>query len=141
MKEVILNAAIGHLKKSPVLQAAVSVVDAWMDRINDTFQCESIPLNKIVENFSDSVDGIICHYRDSESLVFLGGELSAFIKEGDQNSFFLLLQLYFNNSNGSYVLKESLKEMSRNILTNESLDELLQKSTIKFEVTPPETGR
>jgi hypothetical protein len=136
IKEKLLNTAIDHLKKSPVLQEVRNAADSLLDHLNDTFKHDPISLADLVTKFSDSTDQLIIETEQNENLEFIGGELTARLQPQKEQKLSLILKLYFKNQKGSFVLKESEKQISQNVLTSESLEELnIQEQT--FEVDDP----
>ncbi len=136
MIENILNPVIDHLKKSPVLQTAISSAESLMDQLNSTFKHDPVPLDVLVGKLSCSTDNLIVASEHAENIKFVGGELTAYLPPADITKFALKLKLYFKNLNEEFILKESEKKLDRDILTSESLREL-EENEQTFEVNEP----
>lgn len=137
MKEKILNAAIDHLKKSPVLQEVKVAADSLMDQLNKTFKHDPVSLDVLVSGLSDSTDQLIIDTERSDNLVFIGGELSACSAPQRPDTLSLKLKLYFNNPQDKILLKESEKQLDSSVLTSQALKDLNEKGIVTFEVDKP----
>ena len=96
--ENLANMSINHLKQSPVLQKTASLADAAMEEINKKLHIDVISLNKLAAGLSADTDKLILETQQNESLLFVGGELTASIQATQTENFTLCLQLYFQNS-------------------------------------------
>lgn len=131
------NAFIDHLKKSPVLNKTVGLVDGVIEEVNKNFKHEPISLDQLVARLSDDTDKEILQIQQQEALNFVGGELIVSSKASQDHYFSIDLKLYFKNSFGKIILKEKHKELELFILENSSKNDLLQKTVIKYEVDEP----
>lgn len=136
MKEKALNAAIDHLKKSPVLQEIRVAADSLMEQLNATFKREPVGLETLVEKLSNSTDRLILHTINAEKIDFLGGELTASLPP-HTDKLSLKLKLYFRSVAGKTLLKENEKQLDSSVLTADSFNELREKGSIAFVVDAP----
>lgn len=137
MKEQILNAAINHLKKSPVLKGAVKAANEYMDKLNQDFVREAMELDQLLAELSPATDDLIIGFERDEGLNFIGGELAVGLLPQQVEDFAIQLKLYFKNKQEKVILKETNKILSLNLLTDKSTAELNFKGHMEFEVNAP----
>ena len=137
MKELFLNSAINHLKNSPVLQSAVAIADDYMNKLNTSFSRDPIDLQQLLEKLSPATDDLIVGFERDEGLTFIGGELAVFLPVQKTEDFSVQLKLYFNNKQEKIILKEVNKNLSLKVLTKKSVDELVSKNRLEYQVDAP----
>lgn len=131
------NALIDHLKKSPILNKTVELVDKAIDGINKNLHLEPIGLDELTSYLSNDTDKEILEIQQQENLRFIGGELLVSAKS-QQNDFFSLdLNLYFQSQLDKIILKEKHKELRISILNELSKNDLIQQGIIKYEINEP----
>lgn len=137
MKEQILNAAINHLKKSPILKGAVKVADDYMGKLNKDLTRETIEISQLLAKLSPATDDLIIGFERDEGLNFIGGELTVGLLPQQLEDFAIQLKLYFKNKQEKVILKEVNKILELNLLTANSVAELNLKGRMEFEVNAP----
>ena len=135
--EIAMNAVIDHLKKSPVLNKTIELLDSTIDEINKKFKHDPISLDELTSRLSDDTDKEILQIQQQENLCFIGGELLVSKTAQLAGCFSLDLKLYFQNQMEKIILKEKHKELQISILNEASQNDLLQQSIIKYEINEP----
>lgn len=141
MKDLILNTAINHLKKSPLLQGAVSIANNYMDKLNENFVHEAVELDQLLAKLSPATDDLIIGFERNDGLTFIGGDLTVTLAHQETENFSIQLKLYLKDKKDKVILKEINKFLELKLLTTKSINELKSKNQIEFEVNAPDTSK
>ncbi len=131
------SSSLLDLAKSPVLNAALAQLDAFLDTINKYHKIDPVSLESLISRFDEDTDRVIREISASEGITFVGGHVIANALTEDSEMFLIQLKLYFATPDGKYVLKDSLRRIPYLLLDDLSRDEIRRKEEIKFEVTDP----
>ena len=135
--EGVINTAIDHFKKSPVLQKTVGLADGILDELNKSFHHEPTSLDALTTKLSADADRLILENQRQSGLSFVGGELVVSSQAKKHNHFSLTLKLYFQDTQQKVILKETYKELGLSVINESSQKELNMKQEITYEVNPP----
>lgn len=124
----------------PIIKEAAVLIENFFDDVADFLQKEPLSIDKIAEKMSKSTDRIILNATQKENLSFLGGYLHAIATEGNNSKIRLELKLYFKNSDGKNVIKETSSQIDSARVEENSLKELLSLKKISFPVSAPHSG-
>lgn len=135
--EIGANKAIDHLKRSPVLNTTVRLVEQGLDEVDRHFQIEPIPLDDLVRRLSEDSDRFISNIVAKENMDFLGGHVVVRLDGENNEILMIMLKAYFSSSAQTIISKETSKTYDSTCVLKEDFERLLEVGEIAYEVNFP----